>query len=94
MILLQANSDSLLQQLILYDPSTNKTTETWKIDDNKMDGSRQVKRLGPLQRDKIYSSKIVLESKRKINVSKDGEDYEAIIQQRYVQYALMLSKEF
>ena len=58
--------------------------EPWKIDYTKnktqeiLNGSPQVKRLGPLQRNKVYTTKILLKSK--IKVSED----DATLEQRYV----------
>ena len=60
-------------------------TKPWIIDytnENILDGSRQVERLGPLQPHKVYTPKIMLKSK--ITLSKDGENFDATVEQRYV----------
>ena len=76
--------------MFLHGPDKTIKTETWKIDytqnDNQkiLEGSAQLKLLGPLQPNKVYTTEIVLSLKSKIEVSKDGENFDATLEQRYV----------
>ena len=74
--------------MFLHGPDKTIKTETWKIDytqnDNQkiLEGSAQLKLLGPLQPNKVFNTTILLKSK--IEVSKDGENFDATLEQRYV----------
>ena len=66
----------------MHGPDKTNKNNTWKFDYTKNDGSPQLKSLGPLQPNKVYTTKILLKSK--IEVSKEGVSYTATLEQRYV----------